>query len=486
MCNICSKSRDEVWGPQESWLRGTPCAVQMEMPETESKCHLGTPYFNSMPTVGEAIASVLSLFECRDVYGMGGDYAAALVRALYPHLTLHSSSNETNAAFSACGMAEAGSGGVCLVTYTVGSLLCLSAAALAMAERLPVIFLSGAPAESELQTAGLHHTLLRADSWKPAWDNALQAFSALGMRAERLAGVRNEWQPNIAGEQFFKLVEHAYLHRVPVFVEVPRDIVQQRTQTLRLPVDRRELLVRSSHFDGATLIVDHITQKLHTFKKPLVYYGEKVRHNHELLAAIARFCHAFTIPFAGNIYSFSLPMRRSKLGRSYLANPWYGSMGTALPYARAVCHLLERDGFDDAPVVLIGDGGFHFQSNDLVHFQREQLGVVIVLFRNGIFHLGKSSASPLYEVCSNDFNTCELVAAYGGTGTICHTAGEFRAHLRRALDTPGKVGLRLLEVRVSADEARQSDEVRTINTYIRAKAGIVSAIDEWNTILQTR
>lgn len=600
------------------------------MRDVASAKNFGDAYFESMPTVGHAMAMVLSWFDCRDVYGVGGDYAAPLVRALDPHLTLRPSPCEVNAAFSACGAAEAGGMGACLVTYTVGSLPCLSAAALAIAERLPVIFLSGAPAESEQHLAGLHHTLIRADSWRPAWDNALLAFSALGMRAERLAGARNEWQPNIAGEQFYELVEHAYLRRAPVFVEVPRDIVPQKTQTLKLPSDPRVLPERPSHLDGAAFIADHIERKLRACKKPLVYHGEKVRHNRDLQDAMLSFCRRHSIPFAGNICSkgvfddedplslgiyngvfsrqtvreyverevdfvlevgtstysqdvssalhtgtnvidhhpnkvaiigtsmrevdevhlfrmlagrelpsfsflkapapepprvpddvpvewdnvmalidgaaresarapiflpeigtafftsFSLPMRRSKLGRSFLANPWYGSMGTALPYARATCHVLARLGSDDIPVVLIGDGGFHFQSNELVQFQREGLDVVIILFRNDVFHLGRSSASPLYEASSADFDACRLVSAYGGTGVTCRLAGEFRAHLREALAAPGKTGIRLIEVRVSVDEAHQSDEVRMINTYIRSKAGIEPAVSEWDAISRSR
>jgi indolepyruvate decarboxylase len=52
------------------------------------------------------------------------------------------------------------------------------------------------------------------------------------------------------------------------------------------------------------------------------------------------------LPEVGNSYfaSYSLKVRQSTLGRSWLTNPWYGAMGTALPYARVVAQRMGKSG----------------------------------------------------------------------------------------------------------------------------------------------
>ena len=97
-----------------------------------------------------------------------------------------------HAGFSACAQAEIEGMGFCLTTYTVGSLPCTSAAALAMTEGLPVVFISGAPGEVEVNQLAIHHTVHPNTSWKAEYDNALEAFEALGMRVERLQGDRRQ------------------------------------------------------------------------------------------------------------------------------------------------------------------------------------------------------------------------------------------------------------------------------------------------------
>ncbi|MCL1125866.1 thiamine pyrophosphate-binding protein [Shewanella surugensis] len=181
--------------------------------------NFGEDYANSLPTLGQAMVEILAFFNNQRIYGVGGDYAANLIAALETHFDVCPSSNEMHAAFTACGQAEVENIGVCLSTYTVGSLPCTSAAALAVAENLPVIFLSGAPGENEINHVALHHTVNSCSTWQTEYDAALGCFKALGIRAERLQGQRSAAQPNMAAEQFFRLIAHAYLNKQPVFIE---------------------------------------------------------------------------------------------------------------------------------------------------------------------------------------------------------------------------------------------------------------------------
>ncbi len=186
--------------------------------------------------------------------------------------------------------------GFCLTTYTVGSLPCMTAAALAKTDRPPVVFISGAPGEDELGASSIHHMVQPTQAWRAGYNAALVAFAALGIRSERLQGDRTIGQPNIAAYRFFEWVKHAWLHREPVLVEVPRNLVFALTQALKLPPLQR---IQDSDivFDGLAHIVSAINDRLLHSKAPFVHVGEQVCRNPVLTTKVRQFCHQNPIPF---------------------------------------------------------------------------------------------------------------------------------------------------------------------------------------------
>nr|WP_275659012.1 thiamine pyrophosphate-dependent enzyme [Shewanella sp. Isolate11] len=251
-----------------------------------------------MPLLGDSISELLCFFGVKRVYGVGGDFVANLINALDKRLAVLPSSNEMHAGFSACAQAELNALGVCMTTYTVGSLPCTSAAALARTECLPVVFISGAPGEAEINSQALHHSVHPHTAWHTDLDAALNAFKALGVRAERLQGQRHSGQPNIAAEQFLQLLTHAFVNRQPVYIEIPRDLIGQPTQALRLPRCPNELKPQTLNLCGAEAIALQIRAKLASAKAPLVFLGEKLRLNPSLLDKIVHFCQQHHLPYA--------------------------------------------------------------------------------------------------------------------------------------------------------------------------------------------
>ncbi len=162
----------------------------------EYRNNFGEEYCNQLPTLDESLVATLKFFNCTAIYGVGGDYAANLLKAFDKNLTMYPSSNEMHASFSACGRAESKGMGVSLTTYTVGSLPCVSAAALAKSEGLPVVFISGAPGEGEVEAGALHHTVYASNDMTVKFDIALNAFKAIGIRAERLQGGSTDGRPS--------------------------------------------------------------------------------------------------------------------------------------------------------------------------------------------------------------------------------------------------------------------------------------------------
>lgn len=580
--------------------------------------NFGQEYAAQMTTLGQTLASVLQFFGCRRIHGIGGDFVANLINALQAEIHVAAASNEMHAGFVACGQAEVEGMGFCFSTYTVGSLPMMSAAALARAENLPVVFISGCPGESEIDGTALHHAVISSHQWSYNFDAALHAYRGLGMRAERLQGERDPHQPNIAGEHFYELVAHAYRNREPVFIEVPRDLVNLPTQAIHLPATLVEVNQQTLRLDGANLIARQIQDKLAAAKYPLLYFGARFKLNKPLLSLIAHFCREHNIPYAsswfakglldesdalslgnyngvyssehhrayienkvdyvieigtsitprdttishylnkfGNktlvkgscrdqadlmtlfshlleaelprfeyqpppanepqavaadqldyhnladalnqlqrehsppfIYlpevgsaffaSYSLVCEASSIGRSWLSNPWYAAMGTSIPYARAVCQHLQEHAAPDVPIVLMGDGGFQFQHNELIHFLKEDLFAVIIYMRNDIFSLGKAGEAPVYHPTDAGFDLGKIIEAYGGAHHLCESVGQLNDTMRKLVAL--RQGLHLIEVPSSQKERYQCRELRLLNLFIRRNNGDPEAIAEWDAL----
>ncbi len=591
--------------------------------------NFGKDYNDQLPTLGDTMAKVITFFGGKHIYGVGGDFAANIIAALDEKIDICPSSNEMHAGFSACAQAEVDGMGFCLTTYMVGSLPCTSAAALAVTESLPVVFISGAPAESEVNQLAIHHTIHPNASWKTDYDNALEAFSALGMRVERLQGQRLDGHPNLAGQRFYQIVAEAYKNKQPVFIEVPRDQVFAKTQPIKLPSSQANICCGGNVLAGSELVVANIISKLKQAKKPLLYIGDGLKHNEELKQLIIKFANKFNIPYAttwfakglfdeyaplclgayngvfsqttgreyiekaadyvidvatsifsqdcniafatgthkienfdnktllkggallekdlievfelllkgdietfnfqpisrdvssvppsdkidfnnlaatlneiqaqqkmplvylpevGNSYfsSYSLKVRGSILGRSWLTNPWYGAMGTALPYARVVSQRLKEQRCDtvnkqERAVVIIGDGGFHFQLNELIHFLKDKTDVIIIYMRNNIFHLGKSGDGNIYHCNDENFDVHHIVAAYQGQSRTCHTVADFKQCF---LQFQQCSGVSLIEVLADPVEEKQCHELRLLNLYIKAKNGQPDAMEKWQALTE--
>lgn len=266
--------------------------------------NLGKKFNEKMPTLGEVIGDVISFFGGKRMYGVGGDFAVNLITALEDKVDICPSSNEMHAGFSAC--AQADGMGFCLTTYMVGSLPCTTAAALVMTEGLPVVFISGAPAESEVNNIAIHHTIHPNASWKTEYDNALEAVASLGMKVERLQGQRAEGYPNIAGQCFYQLVSEAYKTKQPIFIEVPRDQISSKTQLLELPQSIDNICCGDNVLSGSELIVQNIIEKLSQAKHPVLYIGDRLKHNDKLKKLIIDFSIKFNIPYATSWFAKGL------------------------------------------------------------------------------------------------------------------------------------------------------------------------------------
>lgn len=152
-------------------------------------------------------------------------------------------------------------------------------------------------------------------------------------------------------------------------------------------------------------------------------------------------------------------------------------MGTSLPYGRALCHSLRSQQSPNIPVVITGDGAFHFQVNDLIHYQRDKLFVIIILMNNQIFHLGKNGTSEIYNSNKYEFSV-DLLARPGGQSFICRTANEFKSIFLSC--AAKKSGINIIEVKTSTAPEDLRKEIQLLNLYMAANLGLADAVAKWD------
>src|SRR5207253_1792987 len=123
---------------------------------------------------------------------------------------------EAGAGFAADAYARVSGLGVLCVTYCVGGLNALNAVAGAYAEKSPLVVISGAPGLGEREkTPLLHHKVRDFQTQRQIYEKVTAAAVSLE-------------NAETAPRQIDECLRTCLLHKRPVFLELPRDMVDAR------------------------------------------------------------------------------------------------------------------------------------------------------------------------------------------------------------------------------------------------------------------
>ncbi len=160
----------------------------------------------------------------RHVFGLPGDYVLGFYDLLQSSkIKIVNSCDEQGAGFAADAYARVkGLGAVC-VTYCVGGLKVANTTAEAYAEKSPVVVISGAPGMKErLRNPLLHHKVREFDTQKQVFEQLTVASTVLS-------------DPQSAFQEIDRVLHAALRYKRPVYVELPRDMVNERGSTHHQP-----------------------------------------------------------------------------------------------------------------------------------------------------------------------------------------------------------------------------------------------------------
>ncbi len=149
------------------------------------------------------------------LFGVPGDYVLNFLdEVIASPLQWVGNCNELNAGYAADGYARIRGAGAAVVTYGVGGLSILNAAAGAFAERVPLIIISGAPPAHRRESGALVHHLVSH------YYLQREIYEKVTCEAAILT------DPGSAPGQIDRAIGSCLARKLPVYLEIPADMVR--------------------------------------------------------------------------------------------------------------------------------------------------------------------------------------------------------------------------------------------------------------------
>ena len=214
---------------------------------------------NKNYTVSSYLLSRLQEIGIGHLFGVPGDYVLDFLDAVIASpIRWVGNCNELNAGYAADGYARLNGAGAAVVTYGVGGLSILNAAAGAFAEHVPLIVISGAPPARRRESGALVHHLI-SDYYLQ-----LEIFKKVTIDAAILT------DPNTAPEEIDRVIRNCVAQKLPVYLELPADIACAPCRPPEALLDHTAL---SSDEDSLAECVAEAARMLNSAEHPLMLAG---------------------------------------------------------------------------------------------------------------------------------------------------------------------------------------------------------------------
>ena len=253
--------------------------------------------------LAESLLHALKDHGAREIFGIPGDFALPFFKVVEQSgiLPLYTFSHEPAVGFAADAAARFGSRlGVAAVTYGAGAFNLVNPVACALAERSPLVVISGAPGRAE-RASGLllHHQAKTLDS-------------QFRVMAELTCDQAVLDDPATAPGEIARVLRSAVEQSMPVYIEIPRDLVFAETApTQPLPATPADA-------EALAECADEILERLAKAERPALMVGVEIRR-FGLEDKVARLAE-----------KLGLPVVTSFMGRGLLAESPAQPLGTYL------------------------------------------------------------------------------------------------------------------------------------------------------------
>ena len=248
-------------------------------------------------SIGQYLLDRLAELGVRHMFGIPGDYVLTFFKMVENSpIEMVVTTNELCAGYAADAYARLNGIGVACVTYAVGGFSLTNALACAYAEKSPVICISGAPGLRELKrNALLHHMVGPAATQFEVMQKLTIASCMLD-------------DPLIAFREIDRVINACMRHKLPVYIELPRDRVHTMQLHPHIPMTDAPI----SDPDELREATGEAIRMLWSSKSPLIFAGIEL-NRHKLAEPVLKFAEKHKIPIVSTLLSKSVFPERHPL-----------------------------------------------------------------------------------------------------------------------------------------------------------------------------
>lgn len=245
---------------------------------------------NPTQSVGLYLLDRLHALGADHIFGIPGDYVLQFDKMIENHpIRLINTTRENTAGFMADAYARARGIGVACITYGVGINI-TNAVSQAMVESSPLVVISGSAGNAEFADAQLlHHTTqLSADGSRDL--TQLEIFKKITVAQTVLDQADN------AAQEIDRVLQACLLRKKPVYIELPRDQVNQPI-TLHRPNPQK---VENGDKEALTEALAEVEHVLKHCSRPVIWAGHQVQR-FGLTNQLLQFAEKYRIPIATSL-----------------------------------------------------------------------------------------------------------------------------------------------------------------------------------------
>lgn len=241
-------------------------------------------------TIGGYLIKRLMDYGLKDIFGIPGDFVLGFYGMLEESpIRVIGTTREDNAGYAADGYARINGLGAVCVTYCVGGLSTCNSIAGAFAEKSPVIVISGSPGMRERESDPLlHHRVRDFNTQREVFEKITIASAALN-------------DPLTAFREIDRCLEAAVRYKRPVYLEIPRDMVDAKAVFPHEPVETRY----ESNKQALQESLEEAREMLESARKPVILAGVEM-HRFGLREELLKLAEKNEIPMSATLLGKSV------------------------------------------------------------------------------------------------------------------------------------------------------------------------------------
>lgn len=244
-------------------------------------------------TVGHYLLRRLQQHGVKHIFGVPGDYVLRLDQLIEQDLTFVNSTREDTAGYMADAYARLKGLGVACITYGVGVNISV-ALAQAYVESSPVVVISGAASKKEHQRSRHLHHLINSSFSDHRDTTQLEIFKQMTV-AQAILDDASE-----AVEEIDRVLEICTSRSKPVYIEIPRDLVDA---AVKLPLESSEQVNLDPNKSDLGVLQEafsEIESILKRSQNPVLWVGHEIQR-FGLATDVETFAEKYHIPIVSSL-----------------------------------------------------------------------------------------------------------------------------------------------------------------------------------------